>query len=109
MPQWQGKSKGSPLGYGIFIGILRNWGVTPAYFLLRFVTGWYFLFSFTSNGIIYRLYHGKLGFGFAKSIGKLYSNYYHFGQTIIDRIVVMSGIPTGSHSILMAKITCTKW
>ena len=92
MPQWQGKSRGSRLGYGIFIAILRKWGVVPAYVLLGFVTCWYFLFSFKSNGIIYRFYRGKLGLGFAKSIGKLYSNYYHFGQTIIDRIVVMSGI-----------------
>jgi len=93
MPQWQGKSKGSRLGYRIFIGILRKWGVLPAYFLLKFVTFWYFLFSFTSSRIIYRFFREKLGFGWLKSIGKLYSNYYHFGQTIIDRIVVMSGIP----------------
>src|SRR5258706_10316251 len=93
MPQWQGKSKGSRLGYSIFIGILRKWGVLPAYFLLKFVTFWYFLFSFTSSRIIYRFFREKLGFGRLKSIGKLYSNYYHFGQTIIDRIVVMSGIP----------------
>lgn len=93
MPQWQGQSKGPKLGYRIFIGILKKWGVMPAYFLLSFVTFWYFLFSFRSNGIIYRLYRQKLGFGRLKAIRWIYKNYFHFGQTIIDRIVVMSGIP----------------
>jgi len=92
MPQWQGKSKGPRLGYRIFIGILRKWGVLPAYFLLRFVTFWYFLFSFRSNGIMYRFFRNKLGLGRWRSAVKIYNNYYLFGQTIIDRIVLMSGI-----------------
>ncbi|MES1218443.1 MAG: lipid A biosynthesis acyltransferase [Bacteroidota bacterium] len=93
MPQWQGKSKGSPLGYRIFIYILRNWGVQPAYFLLYFVTFYYFLFSLKSSRLIFGFLHRRLGIGRAATLGKLYRNYYLFGQTIIDRIVLMSGIP----------------
>jgi len=93
MPQWQGKSKGPKLGYRIFISILRKWGVMPAYSLLCVITFWYFLFSFRSNGIMYRFFRQKLGFGQWKSIRWIYRNYYLFGQTIIDRIVVMSNIP----------------
>jgi predicted LPLAT superfamily acyltransferase len=92
MPQWQGKSKGSPLGYRIFIVILKKWGVGPAYFLLYFVSFYYFLFSLRSSRIIYGFLHKKLGLGKIASLVKLYSNYYRFGQTIIDRIVLMSGI-----------------
>jgi predicted LPLAT superfamily acyltransferase len=93
MPQWQGKSKGSPLGYRIFIAILKKWGVAPAYFLLYFVSFYYFLFSPRSSRIIYQFLHKKLGLGKIPSLFKLYSNYYRFGQTIIDRIVLISGIP----------------
>ena len=93
MRQWQGKSKGSPLGYRIFIGILQKWGVMSAYSLLYFVTFWYYLFSFRSNGIMYRFFTQKIGFSSLKAIRWIYRNYYLFGQTIIDRIVVMSGIP----------------
>jgi predicted LPLAT superfamily acyltransferase len=93
MPQWQGKSKGSPLGYRIFINILKKWGVQPAYFLLYFVTFYYFLFSLKSSRLIFDFLHKRLGFGTATSLSKLYRNYYFFGQTIIDRIVLMSGIP----------------
>ena len=50
---WQGKSKGTRLGYRIFVGILRKAGVQPAYFLLRFVAGYYFLFSWKSSGHIW--------------------------------------------------------
>lgn len=92
MPQWQGKSKGPRLGYRIFIAILQKGGVMAAYTLLYFVTFWYYLFSFRSNGIMYRFFTKKIGFGSFKSVRKIYRNYYLFGQSIIDRIVVMSGI-----------------
>lgn len=92
MPQWQGKSKGTRLGYSIFIGILQRWGVGPAYFLLRFVSGYYFLFSWKTSRAIWYYFRRRLGLGWWRSAGFLYRNYYLFGQTIIDRIVLMSGI-----------------
>ncbi|NIG57189.1 lipid A biosynthesis acyltransferase [Chitinophaga sp. Cy-1792] len=90
MPSWQGKSKGNKLGYRIFIGILRYGGVYPAYFLLRFVAAYYFLFSWSSSKPIYRYFHEKIGYSRLKSLFSLYSNYYIFGQTIIDKVVVMA-------------------
>jgi predicted LPLAT superfamily acyltransferase len=92
MPHWQGKSKGTPLGYRIFVGILKNWGVRPAYFLLCFVSFYYFLFAWKSSRDIWYYFRRRLGFGWLPSIFKLYRNYYLFGQTIIDRVVLMSGI-----------------
>ena len=92
MSLWQGKSKGTPLGYRIFVWILKNFGVLPAYFLLRFVVLYYFLFSFKSSRQIYSLYHHKLGYSRFSSVIKIYKNYYLLGQGIIDKIVIMSGI-----------------
>ncbi|MFT3902264.1 MAG: lipid A biosynthesis acyltransferase [Niabella sp.] len=92
MSQWQGKSKGNRLGYGIFIAILKKWSVFPAYFLLRFVAGYYFLFSRKSSKAITYYLRQRLGFPFWKSLKMLYRNYYWFGQTLIDRIVMMSGV-----------------
>lgn len=92
MPQWQGRSKGTPLGYRIFIGILKRWGVSPAYFLLRFVAAYYFLFAWKSNRLTWYYFRKRLGLGWFPSFFKLYRNYYFFGQTIIDRVVLMSGI-----------------
>jgi predicted LPLAT superfamily acyltransferase len=92
MSSWQGKSKGTPLGYRIFVWILKSFGVQPAYFLLRFVAFYYFLFSYKSSRQVVSLYRRKLGYGRLAAIVKLYRNYYLLGQSIIDKVVMMSGI-----------------
>lgn len=92
MSLWQGKSKGTPLGYRIFVWILKHFGVLPAYFLLRFVVLYYFLFSFKASRQIYNVYHHRLGYSRLNALRKLYKNYYLLGQSIIDKVVVMSGI-----------------
>jgi predicted LPLAT superfamily acyltransferase len=92
MPQWQGKSKGNRLGYRIFVYVIKIFGVLPAYFLLRFVSLYYFLFSWSSSTHIYRYFHQHQGFAKIKSFFKVYSNYYVFGQTLLDKIVVWAGI-----------------
>jgi predicted LPLAT superfamily acyltransferase len=89
---WEGKSKGNTLGYGIFIGILRFAGVGPAYFLLRFVSFYYFLFSRKSTKFSYEYFTKGLKFGRWKALRGVYKNYYLFGQTLIDKVVVMSGL-----------------
>ena len=92
MPQWQGKSKGTPLGYRIFVFIIRTFGVGIAYFVLRFVSFYYFLFSWRSTGHTYRYFRDRHKFGVVKSIRKVYRNYYVFGQTLLDKVIVMAGI-----------------
>lgn len=92
MSSWEGKSKGNKTGYQIFLWVLKRFGVLPAYFLLRFVVLYYFLFSWRSSRQIYALYHQRLGYGRMSSLFKIYRNYYLLGQSIIDKVVVMSGI-----------------
>ena len=92
MSLWQGKSKGNKAGYQIFVWVLKNFGVLPAYFLLRFVVLYFFLFSYKSSRQIYSLYRHKLGYNRTRSVFKLYRNYYLLGQSIIDKVVLMSGI-----------------
>jgi predicted LPLAT superfamily acyltransferase len=92
MPSWQGKSKGIPLGYRIFVSILKHFGVLPAYLLLRLVTLYYFFFSYKASKLIFHYFHKKLHYNRWRSIGLLYKNYYRLGQTIIDKVVIMSGI-----------------
>jgi len=92
MPRWQGKSKGTPLGYRIFVFIIKTLGVSPAYFVLRFVAFYYFLFSWSSTRPIYAYFRRRHGYGVLKSIFKVYRNYYIFGQTLLDKVVVMAGI-----------------
>lgn len=93
MPGWEGKSKGTTFGYRVFVSILKRFGIFPAYFMLRFVAFYYFLFSYKSSKHIFRFYNNKHGFNIWRSICFLYRNYYLFGQSIIDKVVLMSGIP----------------
>lgn len=92
MTSWQGRSKGTPLGYRIFVWVLKTFGVLPAYFLLRFVVLYYFFFSLKASRQIYSLYRHKLGYSRLSSLHKLYRNYFLLGQGIIDKVVLMSGI-----------------
>ena len=98
MPSWQGKSKGSTWGYRVFVWILKNFGVFPAYVLLGFVSLYYVFFSFKTTRVIYAYFHRKLGYGVLGSLIRIYRNYYLLGQTIIDKVVMMSGLPN-SYSV----------
>ncbi len=93
MPRWQGKSRGTTLGYRIFVSVLKRFGVLPAYFLLRFVAFYYFLFSYGSSKHIFAYYNRKHGYNKIRSLLLVYQNYYLFGQTMIDKVVLMSGLP----------------
>jgi predicted LPLAT superfamily acyltransferase len=92
MPRWQGKSKGTPLGYRIFVFVVKTFGLSPAYLLLRFVAFYYVIFSWASSKHIYRYFSHFHHYGVLKSILSIYRNYYIFGQTLLDKIVVMAGI-----------------
>ena len=92
MPSWQGKSRGNKLGYSIFVSVLKRMGLHPAYLLLRLVSVCYFFFAGKSSGIILELYRRRLGYSYWKSLLLLYRNYYAFGQSLIDKIAVMSGM-----------------
>ncbi len=92
MPLWHGKSSGNRLGYRIFIAVLKQLGLRPAYFLLRLVSGYYFLFAWKSSRHILYFFRKRMGYSFVRSIALLYKNYYSFGQSLIDKVAIMSGM-----------------
>lgn len=90
MSRWQGKSRGTVLGHRIFVFTLRVFGVRAAYALLRFVALYYFLFAWKPVRLQYRYFRRFHHYGPAKAIGAVYANLVQFGQTLIDKVVVMS-------------------
>jgi len=92
MSQWQGKSKGNKLGYRIVIFVCSRFGVKPTYFLLRFISAYYFFFSHSSSKPLLYYFQKRHGFGLLKSLRLLSKNYYVFAQTLLDKIIIMSGI-----------------
>lgn len=92
MTQWDGKSKGTVLGYRIFVFCIKNFGLYTAYSVLVFVAFYYFIAypkSFTS---IFYYFRHRQHFSFLKSIGAVYKSYFVFGQVLIDKTAIASGL-----------------
>ncbi|MEO8237051.1 MAG: lipid A biosynthesis acyltransferase [Flavobacterium sp.] len=92
MSQWDGKSKGTVLGYRIFVFLIQKAGIKAAYVLLYFVASYYFLFLKKSNKAIYYYFNQRLGYSNFKSKKMVFRSYYTFGQTIIDKISISAGM-----------------
>jgi len=92
MSQWDGKSKGTVLGYKIFVFLIQKAGVKSAYVLLYFVASYYFLFLKKSNRAISYYFKERLQYSNFKSKKMVFKSYYTFGQTIIDKISISAGM-----------------
>jgi predicted LPLAT superfamily acyltransferase len=92
MASWQGKSQATPLGYRIFVVLLKRWGLGPAYFLLRFVSFYYWVFSRQSSLALRRFFSEHLRYSSWKTRKAVYRTYFQFGQTLIDKVAVMAGL-----------------
>lgn len=92
MSKWDGKSKGTLLGYKIFVFCIRKLGIKAAYFVLYFVASYYFLFLKKSNQAIYYYFKNRLKYSTFKSKLSIFKSYFTFGQTIIDKTAISAGL-----------------
>ncbi|WP_134339483.1 LpxL/LpxP family acyltransferase [Flavobacterium psychrophilum] len=92
MAQWEGKSKGTVLGYKIFVFFIKKAGIKTAYFILYFVATYYFLFLKKSNRAIFYYFKERLGYSYFKSKKMVFRSYYTFGQTILDKVSISAGM-----------------
>ncbi|TPG44591.1 lipid A biosynthesis acyltransferase [Flavobacterium pectinovorum] len=92
MSQWDGKSKGTVLGYRIFVFLIQKAGVKSAYALLYFVATYYFLFLKKSKQAIFYYFKERLNYSWFKSKKMVFKSYYTFGQTIIDKVSISAGM-----------------
>ena len=92
MAKWSGKSKGTVLGYKIFIFFIKNVSVRAAYAVLYFVALYYTLFSWTSGKAIYYYFNKRLGYSKLKAFFSIYKSYFVFGQTLIDKSAISAGL-----------------
>lgn len=89
---WKGRSRGNTSGYKIFVWLLRTGGLKASYSLLHFVTFYYRLFVPSAIKPLRDLYINKLGFSKRETSALIRKNLLIFGQTIIDKIAVLSGV-----------------
>ncbi len=94
MASWQGKTRGGVAGYLTFIVILKYLGLNFAYFILRFVVLYFVLFAPAARKSLWFYFRIIHGWGFWKSIAALFRNFYIFGQTLLDKVALLSGVKT---------------
>jgi len=92
MTQWEGKSRGTVLGYKIFIFFIKKVGLGSAYFVLYFVALYFLFFSTKGTKAAFYFFKKRLKYSSLKSIIKVYQSNYKFGQTIIDKVAISSGL-----------------
>ncbi|WP_343567103.1 hypothetical protein [Sphingobacterium sp.] len=92
MSQWKGQSKGSVLGYRIFVFCIQKLGIRTAYLLLVFVAFYYFLTSWSSNRSIYYYLRYRLNYSLPSTLIGFYRSYFTFGQILIDKTAIAAGM-----------------
>jgi predicted LPLAT superfamily acyltransferase len=92
MSGWDGRTKGSLLGYKIFIFFIKTCGVGAAYSLLRIVSYYYYRFAAAkSKRALFHFYTEGLRFSANQAKQLIRSNFFLFGQTLIDRVAFLTG------------------
>ena len=91
--KWEGKTRGGLSGHKIFVFILNTFGLHIAYFILRFVAFYFFLFSRSTKTSLkyFREIHRYTGY---KAYSATYQNYFLFGQILLDKVAMLSGVKT---------------
>lgn len=103
MTSWEGKSRGSVLGYRIFVWSIKHLGLDFAYFLLLFVSAYFVFASKKTFGSIFYYFHVRLEQSRIQSIINIFRNYYLLGQGLIDRTAILAGMNDKFNFILEGK------
>lgn len=91
MSRWDGKTKGSLLGYKIFLFFVKVLGLGFAYRLLQLVTYYYFLFAARPKKALLDFYSETLHISGKPALALVRKNFYIFGQTLLDRAAFLLG------------------
>ena len=95
--QWSGKSRGGRLGYLFFVYSVKWLGLGFAYSFLAIIVFYFIPFAPKGTAAVWSYCRNRRKLGIGKSITELYRHYYVFGQTLIDRIALRSGLSNRYH------------
>ena len=90
MSSWKGKTRGGTSGYKFFITLLKYLGIRSAYFFLKPIVLYYFLFAHKERKAIYQYFHSVLNYSVAKSLLSILKNFNLLGQVLLDKIVFLA-------------------
>ena len=91
MKNWDGTSKGTVLGYKIFLFCIKTFGTDLSYLILHLVSYYYYLFSKKNRDAITKFYIEALNCSEKESAKLTRKNFFVFGQTLLDRVAFLIG------------------
>lgn len=91
MSSWDGKSKGTVIGYRIVIFCLRSLGLKSTYALVRIISRYYYYFSAAPKRQLMDFYHRRLGYPVREAKALVRLNFYRLAQSLLDRVALTIG------------------
>jgi len=92
MAKWTGKTRGNTLGYGIIIYAIKIFGLGMGYFMLWFVSFYFYFFVPTNRRILKNFYFNFVKIPKWKIPLVIYKNHILLGQSIIDKMALLIGV-----------------
>ena len=86
--KWNGKTKGSLVGYKFFVFCINFFGVWVSYFFCIWVATYFVLFSRKNRNGLINFYQTGFGFSKVKAVINSVKNFNVFGRVLIDRIAL---------------------
>ncbi len=91
MAKWSGKTEGGLLGYRIFISTIKVFGITGGYFILKFVSLYFYLFLGEKKQFLADFYLNRVELSKDKVQQTIRKNFSLIGQSLIDKIAFSVG------------------
>ena len=92
MAKWTGKTRGNTLGYGIIIFAIKKFGLGMGYFILWFVSFYFYFFVPVNRKILKDFYLNYVKIPKWKLPIVIYKNHILLGQSIIDKMALLIGV-----------------
>jgi predicted LPLAT superfamily acyltransferase len=92
MTEWKGQSRGTVLGFRIYVFIIKTFGLYASYFVLLFVAFYFIIFSFHSTKSTYYLFRRRLKYSKLSAAFQVYRSYFTFGRIQLDRVAIGTGL-----------------
>jgi predicted LPLAT superfamily acyltransferase len=88
---WTGKSEGGVLGFRTFVYSIKTFGISFAYFILNFVSYYFYLFLSEKKKFLNEFYQQRVGYSPRESKKLIKKNFLLLGQGLIDKIAFLTG------------------
>jgi predicted LPLAT superfamily acyltransferase len=90
MSKWSGRTKGSVLGYSIFIFFIKKFGVSVSYFLLYFTVPFYFILLSEARTNLLLTFQKLPNLRSNNLYFLIYQNFLNLGKTLIDNFAILT-------------------